>query len=715
MRKLKLMIACMMCVFAGMAEEGMWMPMLLKQWNQTDMQNKGFKLTADDIYSVNKTSMKDAVLLFGAGCTGELVSAQGLLITNHHCGYSNIQALSTMENNMLDKGFWAYSMDKELPCPGLSVTFIIRIEDVTSKIVPFLNDTLSEANRDKMISQLTKPLIEEAVKGTHYEGSVRPFYYGNEFYLFVTETFNDVRFVGAPPSTMGNFGGETDNWVWPRHTADFSMFRIYANADNKPAKYSPDNVPFKSRYFFPISTKGIKDGDFTMVYGFPGRTQEYVPSVALDFIVNQVNPTRVNIRDKRLEQINYGMQSNDTTRLQYSAKARSLANAYKKWKGEMTGINKSNAMEAKRVYEKKFSIWVKENPERIKKYGMLLKDFDALYAKYKPYAKVQDYTNEAANAIEVLGLAGSFNNLIMLAENDTTSEATWLAACKARAEGVKGFFKNYDTRVDKNVFIEMMCLYRDSIAPDNLPGKVKQWDNRTTITVYADRLFKKSAFASQQKLLDLLVTGNKKKIVKLRNDEAFALFAEINNNYVAYNREIAALQVEINKTMRTYMKALREYDVNKMFYPDANSTLRITYGNVKPYNPRNGVIYLSSTTAAGIREKYNPADEDYATPAKLISLIDSKDYGTYAENGELPVAFIATNHTTGGNSGSPVLNANGELIGTNYDREWEGIMSDMHYDVNLCRNISLDVRYTLFIIDKFAGATNLIKEMKLVE
>lgn len=715
MRKLKLTVTCFMIAYMGFAEEGMWMPMLLKQWNQTDMQNKGFKLTADDIYSVNKTSMKDAVLLFGAGCTGELVSAQGLLITNHHCGYSNIQALSTMENNMLDKGFWAYSMDKELPCPGLSVTFIIRIEDVTSKIVPFLNDTLSEANRDKMISQLTKPLIEEAVKGTHYEGSVRPFYYGNEFYLFVTETFNDVRFVGAPPASMGNFGGETDNWVWPRHTADFSMFRIYANADNKPAKYSPDNVPFKSRYFFPISTKGIKDGDFTMVYGFPGRTQEYVPSVALDFIVNQVNPTRVNIRDKRLEQINYGMQSNDTTRLQYSAKARSLANAYKKWKGEMTGINKSNAMEAKRVYEKKFSIWVKENPERIKKYGMLLKDFDALYAKYKPYAKVQDYTNEAANAIEVLGLAGSFNNLIMLAENDTASEATWLAACKARAEGVKGFFKNYDTRVDKNVFIEMMCLYRDSIATDNLPNKVKQWDSRTTITVYADRLFKKSAFASQQKLLDLLVTGNKKKIVKLRNDEAFALFAEINNNYVAYNREIAALQVEINKTMRTYMKALREYDVNKMFYPDANSTLRITYGNVKPYNPRNGVIYLSSTTAAGIREKYNPADEDYATPAKLISLIDSKDYGTYAENGELPVAFIATNHTTGGNSGSPVLNANGELIGTNYDREWEGIMSDMHYDVNLCRNISLDVRYTLFIIDKFAGATNLIKEMKLVE
>lgn len=695
------------------ADEGMWIPLLLKQLNETDMQNKGLKLSAEDIYSVNHSSLKDAVLLFGGGCTGEVISDQGLLVTNHHCGYSSIQYLSSMEHNYLKDGFWAYSKEQELAVPNLSVTFIISIENVTQKIISQLVPGIPENLREKKVIQLTDSLTKAAVAGTHYKAFIRPFFYGNEYYMFITETFNDVRLVGAPPEAIGNYGGETDNWIWPRHTGDFSMFRIYAGKDNKPAAYSKENIPFKPRNFLKISTSGIKENDFTMVYGFPGRTQEYLPSYTVDLTINETNPTRVHIRDIRLGKMHEGMSGNDTVRLQYASKYRSLANAYKKWKGEMLGLKRFDGMAKKQDYEKQFQLWADADPSRKVKYGKLLEELSTSYKDLEPLSRLNDYTAEAANGIELLSFSLGFQALIDSSKSINCKDSVLNKMAEKLATGSQGFFKNYNKQIDKNIFYAMMVLMKDSLSKELKPAELIA--NENNLKQYTNIIYDQSLFVSKEKLKKFLETFKRKKFKTLDSDKAFVLAKAFKTNFEnkaaeQYNN----LNYKINLLMRTYMKAQREMNPEKKFYPDANLTLRVAYGNVKPYTPRDAVQYETATTLGGIMQKMIPGDEEFSVPEKLVQLYRNKDFGTYAVNGDVPVAFIASNHTTGGNSGSPVLNAKGELIGVNFDRVWEGTMSDIMFDPDHCRNIILDIRYFLFIVDKFAGAKNLVAEMKLV-
>jgi len=717
MKKIFAGVLLLCTVLQVKADEGMWLPLLLQELNIEDMQSKGFKLTAEDIYSVNKSSMKDAVVLFGGGCTGELISDQGLLLTNHHCGFSSINALSSVENNYLRDGVWAYNKKDEKPCPGLSVTFIISMHDVTDSIMPFLTSNMTEAERNGMIQLISTRLQTNYTAGTHYGATVKAFYYGTEFYLFVTEKFTDIRLVGAPPSSVGNFGGETDNWVWPRHTGDFSMFRIYAGADNKPAEYNVNNQPFKPRYYFPISIKGVEENDFTMVYGFPGRTQEYLPSYAVDLLINTTNPNRIACRDERLAIMDKYMSGNDTVTLMYASKAKGLANAYKKWKGEMIGLESNDAVTKKQDFEKKFQQWATTHEGR--DYRTLLNDMSEVYAAYKPYSELVDYTSEAFYAIELINFSGNFKELVNMVRSDTVSDDVLQQKAETLLEGSKGFYKNYSRRIDKEMFATMLKIYSENVSKDlqseYFKSQVAAYDNN--FTAWADAVFKKSVFADEAKLKKILTGFSAKKGKKLMNDPVYKLFEAVSATYEQQVKtNIAPLNEKIGMLMRQYMTAQRMMQPTKDFYPDANSTLRVAYGEVDGYMAKDAVLYTYQTTDEGIEQKYIPGDEEFDMPEKMMDLFHKNDFGRYANsNGDLPIAFIASNHTTGGNSGSPVINANGELIGTNYDRVWEGTMSDVMYDINRCRNISLDIRYTLFIIDKYAGAKNIIDELWIVK
>lgn len=699
------------------ADEGMWLPILLEQLNIEDMQARGFKLTAEDIYSVNKSSMKDAVVLFGGGCTGGVISNEGLIITNHHCGLSTIKSVSTLEHNYLRDGFWAKSKDMEIPAPGLSVTFIISMHNVTDSIVPYLNDNMDETMRAGVIRQLSAKLEARFKKGTHYDASVKAFYYGNEFYLFVTETFKDIRLVGTPESSVGDFGGETDNWVWPRHTGDFSMFRIYANSENKPANYAAENVPFKPRYSFPISLKGVAEGDFTMAMGFPGRTQEYLSSYAVDLTINSTNPNRIAIRDARLAITNRYMSGNDTVTLMYAAKVKTLANAYKKWSGESKGLQLNDAIAKKEAFEVKFQQWA--NTHEGKDYRYLLQEMDSAYANFKPYAELVDYTTEAFYAIELLNFAGGYKTIAALTVTDTATTEDYQKLAGEFLTRADGFYKNYYLKLDKEQFAAMMQLYAEHVDKKLQSDYFKSQTEKYGYNYqqWADDLYAKSVFTNPVSLKKALSNFNAKKATKLLTDPAYLLYVEVTTTYTNQVKSYGnALNERVNVLMRKYMQAQRWMQPEKDFYPDANSTLRVTYGNVKGYAPRDGVYYTYQTTDKGIEEKYIPGDEDFNMPAPLVQMMEKNDFGRYKNSdGELPIAFVATNHTTGGNSGSPVINGNGEYVGINFDRVWEGTMSDIMYDVNRCRNITLDVRYILFIVDEYAGADNIINELNIIE
>lgn len=717
MKKFIILICCFFTLQIARADEGMWLPVLLQQLNIDDMRANGFKLTAEDIYSVNKSSMKDAVVLFGGGCTAEVISGEGLLLTNHHCGFSSISAASSLDHNYLRDGFWAKDHSEEIPCPGLTVTFIISMVDVTDSILPYLNDAMSEQDRAAAIKILSAQLEKRFKGDSHYDAAVRSFYYGNAFYLFLTETFRDIRLVGAPPASVGNFGGETDNWIWPRHTGDFSMFRIYANKDNLPAEFSADNQPFVPRYYFPISLKGVKENDFTMVYGFPGRTQEYLPAAAVDLTINSINPNRILVRDERIRIINNYMQNNDTVTLMYASKLKGMANAYKKWKGEMIGLQRIDAIAIKKSYERSFQQWT--NTTAGKPYAHLLADFDTLYAAYKPYSKINDFTSEAAFGIEIINYAGGYRKLIEMCKNDTVSDETIKKEAEKILTNAAGFFKNYYRPIDLEVFASLLRIYADSVPVDIQPEYFHSLDVKYhhDFSALRDDVFAKTKFSSYADVQQLLNGFTRKKGLALARDPVYKIYESIASNYDAViSGHIAPMNAQINALMRQYMKAQMLFDPEGDFYPDANSTLRVAYGTVQGYEARDAVFYSYATTDQGLEEKYVPGDEEFDLPAGLMQLLKANNFGRYADaNGNLPIAFIATNHTTGGNSGSPVINANGELIGTNYDRVWEGTMSDILFDPEHCRNITLDIRYTLFIIDQYAHADNLIKEMKIVE
>ncbi len=701
------------------ADEGMWIPLLIEKYNIKLMQEKGFKLTAEDIYSVNKACMKDAVVQFGGGCTGEVISDEGLLITNHHCGYGQIQRHSTLDHDYLTNGFWAMSKEEELPDPGLAVTFLKRMEDVTDKVIKGTSEAMTGSDHDKIVDSNISEITKNATAGTVYSASVVPFYMGKQYFLFVYETFRDVRFVGAPPSAIGKFGGETDNWVWPRHTGDFSLFRIYADKDNKPADFSKDNVPYKPLYHFPISLKGIKEGDFTMVFGYPGSTSEYVPSYHIDMVKNFIDPKMIAIRTKKIEIIETAMNTDPLIRIQYSGKKSGLANSWKKWIGETQGLEKMNTIEKKTEFENKLTLWINEDNSRVARYGDILPKYKELYAGMKDYSLVNSYTNEVFfnSGAEAVGFARNIKALVDLIQKKGDEDQ--ISAMKTSLiNNGKSFFQNYNQATDKKLFVAVMTMYGENLDPKwQAPEYVKLKNScKGNFSSIVDKLYKKTVFADESGFNKFVADFNAARIDKLNKDPFYLLVNNVTDFLAANVRpELKRYAGEIRVLNTAYMSAQMEFDKDRVFYPDANFTLRVTYGTVKGYFSRDAVYYTYYTTLKGIMEKDNPKIYDYDVPQKLRDLYRTRDFGRYTQDGEVPVCFIANDHTTGGNSGSPVINGDGQLIGVNFDRAWEGVASDLSYNPEQSRNISLDIRYALFIIDKFAGAGYLLKEMTIVE
>jgi hypothetical protein len=699
------------------SDEGMWIPILIEKYNIKLMQEKGFKLSAEDIYSINKACMKDGIVIFGGGCTGELISAEGLLITNHHCGYSQIQEHSSLEHDYLTNGFWAMSRDQELSNPGLTVTFLKYMKDVTDKVLKGVTGEMAASEREKIVSSNISEIRSKATAGTGYSASVRPFYMGNQYFLIVNETYRDVRLVGAPPSAIGKFGGETDNWVWPRHTGDFSIFRIYANRENKPAEYSKDNVPYKPAFHFPISLKGVKEGDFTMVFGYPGSTSEYVPSYHIDMVKNYINPKMIAIRTRKIEIMEAAMAKDPLIRIQYSAKKSGIANSWKKWIGEIQGLDKMNTIGKKQEYESRFTKWVGEENARDSKYGKILPAYKELYGSLRDYSLVNSFTNEVMGGAEIIGFARSMKNLADLFDQNASEEN--IKKSKERLiAGAKDYFKDYNAATDQKLFVAVMNLYGENLdakwlAPEYVKFKARI---KGDFAGYAAKAFPSSVFTDEAKYTAYVNGFNKASAEKLKRDPFYLLGTDA-NDFISKNvrGEVMRITGEIQQLNKLYMAAQMEFDKEKVFYPDANSTLRVAYGQVKGYRSRDAVYYTHYTTLRGIIEKDNPEIYDYDVPDKLKELYKNRDFGRYTQDGEVPVCFVANNHTTGGNSGSPVINAEGHLIGVNFDRAWEGVASDMAFNPEQSRNISLDIRYALFIIDKFAGAGYLLKEMTIVE
>ena len=696
------------------AGEGMWIPLLLKAL-EGDMQAMGMKMTAEDIYSVNQGSLKDAIVHFGGFCTAEVISDQGLILTNHHCGYGQIQSHSTLENNYLEDGFWAMNNSEELPNPGLYARFIVRIIDATEMAMAGVTDDMTDAERQSMIDK-NLGIAEVAIRKEDWqEVMIRPFFKGNQYFAFVTETYNDVRLVGAPPSSIGKFGADTDNWVWPRHTGDFSMFRIYASPDNRPADYSPDNVPLKPRHSLPISLDGVDEGDFTMVFGFPGRTDQYLPSYAVENIIETIDPTRIAVRERSLEIIDQYMRSDAQAKIQYASRFASIANGWKKWIGEVQGLKSKNAVAVKRAYEAEFTKRVNANPEWRPQYGALLPRFEQLYTEIEPYAKQRELHNEVLNRnVEIFRVASLLDRLAQRYENNGAAGYT---AYKARLDGYfEGFYKNYRPEIDRDVLATLLQRYHEGTPADWQSAVLTEQMMRQSSADYVEKLFADSRLTSPEGLTKLYDDDIEDAIEHIDKDPIVQLYRALTENYNAtVAPRYSELNDEIDGMMRDYMAAQMAVFPEHTFWPDANSTLRVTYGKMMGYEPRDAVYYQPQTYLDGVIEKYVPGDYEFDLPAKLIELYEAKDYGEYADdNGKIPVCLIGSNHTSGGNSGSPAIDASGNLVGLNFDRVWEGTMSDIFYDAEICRNIMVDTRYVLFIVDKFAGAGWLIEEMKLV-
>jgi hypothetical protein len=696
-----------MMAFAG---EGMWIPMLL-QYNEKEMQEMGMRITADDIYSINHSSLKDAIVLFGGGCTGEIVSDYGLLLTNHHCGYDYIQQHSSVEHDYLTDGFWAMDRSQELPCPGLTVTILREMRDVTDKVLQYVTEDMSEEKRQATIDETIKLVIAEVEKTTNYKVSIKPFFLGNEYYLLLNEVFTDVRLVGCPPSNIGKFGGDTDNWVWPRHTGDFSVFRVYADKDGHPAAYSADNVPYRPDRHLDISLKGADEGDFAFVFGYPARTSEYLPAVAVDQEANVIDPIAVDLRGKILDIYNVYQEKDKKVRIQYASKHAGLGNGWKKWMGVTEGINHFRGVEKKRFYEESFQQWCYSSRQHHQYVG-LLTAFEQKYKELEPYRVAYTYLTNAGLNIEIMSFAGNFIKLSQVTKETPQEDIDRMVTSLKNATAE--FFKDYYQPIDEEVTRTMLKEYLEHQPADFRPGFLNEIKD---VDVYVKELFSKSMFADEEKVNAFLDKFKPSKAKKLQNDPALQAYQSM---ITFYREEITPKMKPINddlaRLQRLYMKGQMLMEPDKRFSPDANFTLRVTYGKVEGFKPQDGKNYRHFTTLDGIMEKENPDIYDYVVEPRLKELYNNKDYGRYADkDGTMHVAFTASVHTTGGNSGSPILNADGQLLGLNFDRCWEGTMSDLVYDPDICRNISVDIRYVLFIIDKFAGASHLVDEMTIVE
>jgi len=700
-------------------KEGMWIPLLIEK-NIVEMQSMGFELTAEDIYSINQACMKDAIMLFGRGCTGALISEKGLLITNHHCGFDQIQQHSSVERDYLANGFWAMSNEQELSTNRLKVTFLRSMEDVTDRVLENVTPEMSMNERKEIIRKNIIDIRKTAEENTHFTARIESFYHGNQYFLFLNEEFLDVRLVGAPPSSIGKFGGDSDNWAWPRHTGDFAFFRIYADYDNKPAEYSPNNVPYKSPYFFPISIKGIEEGDFTMVFGYPGSTFQYVPTYHIKMLTELIYPKLIDLRTAKLNVMNKYMQADRAVRIQYAAKNANLANSWKRWKGEIRGLDILDAVNTKNSYENDFFNWTNENEVRKSKYGSILSEYENIYSEYSQYRMMRDYILEYIGraGLEPLRLSNNFYNLGTLYSITATDSEIFITEKKELYENILSYCKDLHLPVEKETMIVALKMLFETFTPDFFPDIKETIDKKYkgNIDKYIDDVFAKTIFTNETALLKVYENFNNQSVNKLKEDAIFKLYSsirEVNQNKIL--PRFNELQNKIDSLNRIYMNALLEFDTERVFYPDANLTLRVSYGDVSGYDARDAVYYKHFTTLDGIIEKEDSEIYDYKVPEELKELFRKKNYGIYEVNGTVPVAFVATNHTTGGNSGSPIINACGELIGINFDRAWEGVMSDLMFNPNQCRNISVDIRYALFIIEKFADAGYLLEEMKIVK
>jgi len=698
----------------GYSHEGMWLPTLL---NIDAMQAQGLKLSAEDIYSINNSSLKDAIVHFGGGCTGGIISDQGLLLTNYHCGYSRVQAHSSLENNYLKDGFWAMSQDEELSNPGLTATFIVQIIDVTDRVLDSIDENTPEEIRIGIVKANSLELVDEYTKDTHYNAKVVAFNYGNAYYLILKEIFKDIRLVGAPPSAIGKFGGDTDNWVWPRHTGDFSLFRIYTDSVGNPADYSEDNIPLKLRHFLPINIDGIQEGDFTMVYGFPGRTYEYIHSEAADYTVNTANPMKIEMRKTSLKIIDAAMDLEDATRIKYAAKQSRISNAYKKWIGQNLGLEAYGALVRKEIFEAEFQTKIDSDPTLKDKYGNLLNELSESVINGEDATLARDYLLEFYYyGPELFRFANGFKSLTDLYDNPETTQEDIDKKIKVLDKKIIGFFKNYDKTIDRDIFNDMWPLYHAGI-PDKFSIN---YDNLNTADLnntekLSKLFFEESLFSNEEALRELLHSNAKKFNKKINKDPLFQAAQAIILNYIEVVKPRYALnQKETNILMRKYTRLQKELFFENHFWPDANSTLRLSFGKAEGSKPRDGMTYTFRTTLGGIIQKNNTGSKDFEIPERLRELWLAKDYGQYAEGDELPVCFLGSNHTTGGNSGSPAIDAYGNLVGLNFDRTWESTMSDIMFDPAICRNIMVDIRYVLFIIDKYAGAGHLVEEMTLV-
>lgn len=689
---------------------GMWIPSLLEGMNETEMKNLGMKMSAKDIYDVNNSSLKDAIVHFNNGCTSEMISEKGLLLTNHHCGYAQIQSHSTLENDYLEHGFWANNLAEELPNPGVTATFIIRIEDVTDQVLSGVEAQMDEAQKQQIIESNIAATVRNSPKESHQENRVRAFYEGNQYMLFVVEVFKDIRLVGTPPSSIGKFGSDSDNWVWPRHTGDFALFRIYADKNNRPAEYSEDNIPYKPKHFLPISLDGVAENDFTLVFGFPGSTDEYLPAIAIEQVVKTLNPARIAIRDEALAVVDKYMRNDQQIKIQYASKFASIANYWKKWRGETQGLTKSGAVAIKKAQEQALTAEINKRGKQAE-YGDLLPSFETYYKQLEPYALAREYFNETVLRNGEL-LRFAFQTYQLKSVYEQRGEQAFNDRKENLLKSFNAQYKNFSSQVDKEVFEALIDLYAKEVPDQFLPKTFKNLDvHKLTNEVYS-----KSAFVSFEKLEKLLEGNAKEVVARLEKDPGFKITAEMADAYInKVAPDYDALNLKIKGLERDYMKALLELSPkDARIFPNANSTLRVTYGQVKGYSPSDAVYYEPVTHLEGVMEKYIPGDYEFDVPEKLIDLYNRKDYGRYAENGKIAVNFIGTNHTTGGNSGSPAIDAHGNLVGLNFDRVWEGTMSDYYYDPSISRNIMVDIRYVLFIIDKYAGAQHLIDEMKLV-
>ena len=712
--KLIALLIFLLVIHTARADEGMWLPQLLGKLNESRMKSLGMKISAADIYSINKGSLKDAVVSFGGFCTGDVISSKGLLLTNHHCGFDAIQNHTTLENNYIRDGFWAKNYGEEISNKGLFATFIVRIDDVTNAAMKGVAATMTEAERQSMIDKNLAVVKTNVKKEAKQESFTRGFFEGNQYYLFVTETYRDVRLVGAPPSSIGNFGKDTDNWIWPRHTGDFSIFRIYASKDNQPADYAADNIPYTPKRSLNISMDGVAEGDFTMVFGFPGRTTEYLHSAAVEQIRAVNDPAKIAIRDKALNIIDGFMRKDEAIKIKYAAKYASIQNAYKKWQGEVLGLTRTDAVGKKKNFEGIFQQRVNADP-LFTKYKTLLNDLQQEYANFAAYGLARDYYTEIISKIELFTIAAQLNSLITAYNKE--GEKGYQQRLNAVKPAVENLLAEYSASVDVKLFEALMEMYVKNQAAKNVSPLLGEWLTASggNYAALAQKVYAQNNLYNVDAVKALLAKPAADVVTELQSFDAVVLFADLQKTYQAgVQAPSAEIQNRINRLQRDYTQAQMDVMKEKVFYPDANSTLRVTFGNVKGYTARDAVKFDYYTDLDGVMEKYKPGDYEFDVPEKLRSLHAAKDYGPYSKNGIMPVCFIATNHTTGGNSGSPALDAYGNLIGLNFDRVWEGTMSDINYDASICRNIMVDIRYVLFIIDKYAGAGHLVKEMKLV-